>query len=101
MKLAPSLRTYAIATASRRPTSRSTPMEYSSVRGARVSGSSCRLILGSTTETMLRVAAGRRIEVGRRRDRRRTGVERAELSGQHALAESPVARPQHRPAIGA
>ena len=24
----------------------------------------------------------------------------AELSGQHALAEPPVARPQHRPAVG-
>ena len=36
----------------RRPSSRSTPIEYSSVRGARVCGIEQQVDLGSTTETM-------------------------------------------------
>ena len=46
----------------------------------------------------MRIAAGCRIEGGGR-DRGRAGMERRELSGQHALIESPVARPQHRSAV--
>lgn len=46
-----------------------------------------------------RVCAGRRIEGGRC-DRSHTGVEGTDLSGQHALAEPAVARPQDRSAIG-
>ena len=59
--------------------------------GARIPESRSRFILGINDRDDARVAAGQRIE-RRGRDRRDPGVEGAELSGQHALAEAPVAR---------
>ena len=83
---------------SRRPSSRSTPSEYSSVRGERVSGSSRRFVLGSTIGDGLRVVACCRIESHRRR-RRRCRMEGLELSGQDALIEPAVTGAQDRPAV--
>ena len=73
-------------------------MEYSSV-AARVFRIQEQVLPGINDRDDARVAAGRRIEGGRR-DRGHPWVEGAELSGQHALAEPPVAPPQHRSAVG-
>ena len=81
------------------PTARSTPIEYSSVLGARISGSHCKLTLGSTLMRRARIVTGGGIEAGHRH-RGRTRVKRLQLSGEDALKEPSVTRPQNRATVG-
>ena len=98
MKSSPSLRTYTIPIAILRPSSRSTPSEYSIRAGRTHVGIELQVAFGIHDRNDPRIAAGRRIETSRR-DGGLTGMEWSELSGHHTLVESSVADAEQCPAV--